>query len=74
MIRLGTPQQGKRLQACQLAARQCCCLHLAALQEKGWNAVEVRSAYDCWIRNIATWNADSGILMNGVWAGGIDNP
>ncbi|KAL4434670.1 hypothetical protein ABPG77_002793 [Micractinium sp. CCAP 211/92] len=32
--------------------------------EKGWNAVEVRSAYDCWIRNIATWNADSGILMN----------
>lgn len=32
--------------------------------EKGWNAVEVRSAYDCWIKNIATWNADSGVLMN----------
>lgn len=31
--------------------------------------MEVRSAYDCWIKNIATWNADSGVLMNGAWAG-----
>jgi activating signal cointegrator complex subunit 1 len=46
------------------------------VQEKGWNAVEFKNVHDCWARDIATVNADNGILLNsacwvlGAWPAG----
>lgn len=34
-------------------------------QEDGWNAIYISEAYNCWVRNIATINADSTVLING---------
>lgn len=34
------------------------------VQENGWNAVEFKNVHDCWARDIATVNADNGILLN----------
>jgi len=34
------------------------------LKEKGYNAVEVVNAIDCWVRDVRIRNADSGIFVN----------
>ncbi|EFN59950.1 hypothetical protein CHLNCDRAFT_133034 [Chlorella variabilis] len=34
--------------------------------ERGMNAVELSDVRDCWVRNIATINADNTVLMQGV--------
>jgi hypothetical protein len=35
-------------------------------QELGYNAVQLRNVRDCWVRDIATINADNTVLMNGA--------
>lgn len=37
-------------------------------QERGMNAVELSDVRDCWVRNIATINADNTVLMQGTHA------
>lgn len=34
------------------------------LKEKGYNAIEIQSAIDCWVRDIRTIHADSGVFVN----------
>lgn len=34
------------------------------LKEKGYNAISLRDGIDCWIRDVRTLNADSGIFVN----------
>lgn len=32
--------------------------------ERGWNAIEIQAARDCWVRDIEIINPDSGVLLN----------
>ena len=34
--------------------------------ERGYNAINIKSVSDCWVRDIAIINADSGIFLKGV--------
>ncbi|MDX6766062.1 MAG: glycosyl hydrolase family 28-related protein [Candidatus Methylacidiphilales bacterium] len=35
------------------------------LQEEGYNAVHIKGAVDCWIRNVTVTDADNGVIMGG---------
>jgi len=35
------------------------------LKEAGYNAIELKGAVDCWIRNVTVTDADNGVIMGG---------
>jgi Pectate lyase superfamily protein len=35
------------------------------LQEEGYNAIELKGAVDCWIRNVTVTDADNGVILGG---------
>ncbi|WP_309397905.1 glycosyl hydrolase family 28-related protein [Cerasicoccus maritimus] len=39
--------------------------YLGHFSEQGWNAIEIAAAMNCWVKDVAIINADSGIFIGG---------
>ena len=33
------------------------------LNEPGWNGIELRKAFNCWVRNVDVQNSDTGVTI-----------